>query len=114
MVIWEDPPASDNSGNVTVTCNPQSGIILTIGETPVTCEAVDGSGNKAVCSFPVYVRGNYCINASLLNISPMRFILLAFMCVMIGVFWVYGSGGLWGVARRRGTVYWVLEVLLPI
>ena len=58
MVIWEDPPASDNSGIVTVTCNLQSGIILTLGHTPVTCEAVDDSGNKAICSFPVYVGGN--------------------------------------------------------
>ena len=59
MVTWEDPTASDNSGAIShVTCDLQSGANFTIGETVVLCEAVDGSGNKAECSFQVNVTGN--------------------------------------------------------
>ena len=59
MVVWDDPNASDNSGNVAhVTCDPMSGTKFTIGQTKVTCEAVDGSGNDAECSFRVNVTGN--------------------------------------------------------
>ena len=63
MVVWEKPTATDNSANVSdVTCNPQSGTNLPIGQTRVTCEAVDGSGNTAACDFLVNVTGNlrYC------------------------------------------------------
>ena len=60
MVLWKDPIASDNSGNVSVTCDPPSGTHFKIGERPITCEAVDGSGNRAECSFPVTLIGNYC------------------------------------------------------
>ena len=56
---WELPVASDNSGNVSVTCDPMSGTNFTIGQTPVTCESVDGSGNRAFCSFSVNVTGKY-------------------------------------------------------
>ena len=57
MVVWEDPHASDNSGNVSVTCDPPSGTNFIIGHTAVTCEADDGSGNRAECSFQVAVTG---------------------------------------------------------
>ena len=58
MVEWEGPKASDNSGNVShIICNPQSGTNFTIGQTDVICEAVDGSGNRASCSFQVNVTG---------------------------------------------------------
>ena len=58
MVAWDGPKASDNSGNVSrVFCNPQSGTNFTIGQTTVICEAVDGSGNRAACSFQVNVTG---------------------------------------------------------
>ena len=58
MVAWEDPTASDNSGIIShVTCDPMSGTIFTIGQTRVTCEAVDESGNQAKCSFKVIIRG---------------------------------------------------------
>ena len=61
MVIWKSPLASDNSGNVSVTCNPQSGANFTIGLAIVICEAIDGSENSASCSFQVNVTGNYCV-----------------------------------------------------
>ena len=63
MVIWNDPFVSDNSGNVSVTCNPQSGAEFTIGHTTVICKAVDGSKNEAACSFQVNVTG-LCTNHS--------------------------------------------------
>ena len=57
MFVWDGPKATDNSGNVSVTCDPKSGTNLAIGRTAVTCEAVDGSGNTAECSFQVIVSG---------------------------------------------------------
>ena len=72
MVEWEDSKASDNSESVSVICNPPSGANFTIGRTSVTCEAVDGSGNKAECSFQVYVTG---------NISSVLGVLLVWVCV---------------------------------
>ena len=59
MVKWEDPHASDNSGNVSTTCYPPSGNNFTIGQTVIICEAVDSSGNKAQCYFDVNVIGKY-------------------------------------------------------
>ena len=58
IVRWNDPVVTDNSGNVSVTCDAQSGAEFTIGETRIPCEAVDGSGNKASCYSYVIVRGN--------------------------------------------------------
>ena len=58
---------SDNSGIVVyVSCNPQSGIDFNIGQTVVTCQAVDGSGNRAECSFDVNVKGKWLCNVSYL------------------------------------------------
>ena len=58
MVVWAGGNASDNSGNVShLTCDRQSGTNFTIGQTTVTCEAVDWSGNRAECSFQVNVTG---------------------------------------------------------
>ena len=57
MVVWEEPDASDNSGNVYVTCDPPSGTNFPIGQTTTTCNAVDRSGNIVTCYFQVYVTG---------------------------------------------------------
>ena len=65
IVVWEDPKVSDNSGNVSVTCDPPSGTNFTIGQTAVLCEAIDGRGNRAECSFQVYVTGNILCTLSL-------------------------------------------------
>ena len=55
-VVWENPIAADNSGFISnVVCTPRSGSHFTIGETIVTCEAIDKSGNRANCSFQVIV-----------------------------------------------------------
>ena len=63
MITWETPivNAIDNSGNVSATCNPTD---VPIGEATVTCEAVDGSGNKAECHILVNVTGNVLVNVT--------------------------------------------------
>ena len=57
MVEWNSLIASDNSGNVSVTCDPKSETNFTIGQTTIACEAIDESGNRATCSFQVNVTG---------------------------------------------------------
>ena len=57
MVTWDDLQVEDNSGEVTVTCDPPSGTDFDIGQATVTCTAIDGSGNKITCDFHVYVTG---------------------------------------------------------
>ena len=62
MVKLEGATASDNSREVYVFCNPKLGTNFNIGQTKVTCEAFDGSGNKAECSFQFNVIGTmFCI-----------------------------------------------------
>ncbi len=56
-ITFQDPTASDNSGDVTVACEPPSQSEFNIGMTTVTCTARDGSGNVATCEFQVDVRG---------------------------------------------------------
>ena len=58
-VVWIDPQATDNSGqNLTITCDADSGNDFKIGETEVTCDAVDPTGNQATCTFTVKIEGN--------------------------------------------------------
>ena len=47
------PTAADNSGSVTVVCDPPSGSALGLQATVVTCTATDPSGNAASTSFTV-------------------------------------------------------------
>ncbi|XP_072025497.1 hyalin-like [Amphiura filiformis] len=55
-VTWGDLHASDNSGEMPhITCNRESESQFNIGRTVVSCEAVDESGNYAVCSFIVEI-----------------------------------------------------------
>jgi hypothetical protein len=42
-------------GNVTVTCSPAAGTVFPLGDTPVTCSALDPSGNTAAGTFMVNV-----------------------------------------------------------
>ena len=52
---YTNPPATDNSGSVTVSCNPASGSSLAVGASTVTCTATDPCNNTATCSFVVNV-----------------------------------------------------------
>jgi hypothetical protein len=55
-VFYEEPVASDNCTNLTVTCTPPNGSLLAVGIYNVTCIADDGcGGNSNSCSFTVNV-----------------------------------------------------------
>ena len=60
-VNWDMPGTWDNSqdhltGNpMNVWCDPPSGTIFDVGTRKVWCYAVDGSNNKANCSFDVQI-----------------------------------------------------------
>ena len=59
VVEWQNLVATDNSGDTpNVTCDALSESTFVIGERSVSCEAVDGSGNRAECSFQVRVTGS--------------------------------------------------------
>lgn len=45
------------SGNVIPTCTPASGSMFVIGDTTVSCTALDGAGNHASATFSVHVKG---------------------------------------------------------
>ncbi|XP_070537244.1 hyalin-like [Ptychodera flava] len=55
IVNWSLPNATDNSGNVTVTCSHESGTEFTIGSSEVTFNASDPYGNWYSCDFHVIV-----------------------------------------------------------
>jgi hypothetical protein len=56
VVTFATPSAQDNcDASPTVTCSPPSGSTLAGGTTPVTCTAVDASGNTNTCMFNVIV-----------------------------------------------------------
>ena len=57
VVVYDVPTATDNSGEVDVTCVPASGSLFEVGETTVTCSAVDGDGNVTTSTFVVVVTG---------------------------------------------------------
>ena len=58
MIVWQDLIATDNSGGVLdISCDRQSGENFSIGQTAVTCKAIDGSENRAHCQFRVHVTG---------------------------------------------------------
>jgi hypothetical protein len=49
--------ATDECSTATVTSTPPSGTLFAIGDTTVTCTAIDGAGNQSTCSFSVHVKG---------------------------------------------------------
>ncbi|XP_070537241.1 hyalin-like [Ptychodera flava] len=55
IVHWVSPSANDNSGNVTVTSNYQSGMEFYIGLTIISFHATDPSGNMDSCHFNITV-----------------------------------------------------------
>lgn len=56
IVNYPAPIATDNSGNVAVTCVPPSGSFFPCGTTVVTCTAMDRCQNIARCEFVVVVK----------------------------------------------------------
>jgi uncharacterized repeat protein (TIGR01451 family) len=59
IVGYASPVVTDNCPT-TITCEPASGSAFNVGTTTVTCQADDGSGNTASCSFTVTVTGTGC------------------------------------------------------
>ena len=57
LVEWEDPTATDNFDAPNVTCNLKSRSQFPIGETLVTCVAVDRSDNNSTCVFRIHITG---------------------------------------------------------
>ena len=58
VAVWDDPDVTDNSGDIpNVICNPLSGSNFTMGQTLITCEAIDSSGNNNTCSFQIDIKG---------------------------------------------------------
>ena len=58
VVNWSKARVTDNSNkNPSVICNIEPGARFNIGLTVVVCEATDGSGNKANCSFYIKIIG---------------------------------------------------------
>lgn len=55
VINYPAPLASDNSGFVSVVCNPPSGSFFPCGVNTVTCRAEDRCGNKDECSFIIRV-----------------------------------------------------------
>ena len=55
-VNWIPPSASENCGSLTITASHNPGQLFPVGVTTVTYNAVDGSGNTALCSFTITVQ----------------------------------------------------------
>ncbi|XP_072048508.1 hyalin-like [Amphiura filiformis] len=56
MFVYDNPIATDNSGEVSVECYPLSQSKFIIGQTTVTCVARDNSENNQTCDFHVLVK----------------------------------------------------------
>ncbi|XP_072023138.1 hyalin-like [Amphiura filiformis] len=56
MFVYNNPNATDNSGEVSVECYPPSQSEFIIGQTTVTCVARDSSENNKTCDFQVLVK----------------------------------------------------------
>ena len=54
---WITPTAIDNSGSVTLSSDYNSGNVFLIGTTDVTYTATDPSGNSAIFTFTITVKG---------------------------------------------------------
>ncbi|XP_072016323.1 uncharacterized protein [Amphiura filiformis] len=55
-VTWDEPTATDNSGVVSLASRSrQSGSFFNVGDSDVTYQYVDESGNSATCTFTVHV-----------------------------------------------------------
>ena len=52
-----------------IVCSPPSGTNISVGDTDVTCEVFDMSGNKAECSFQVDVKGTQYSSVESLSMS---------------------------------------------
>ena len=94
-VNYATPTATSDCTPATVSCNPPSGSIFSVGTTTVTCTAADGAGNTTQGSFPVNVF-SLCLqdDAKVGNV--------AFVNALTGDY-LFCSGGA-AIASGRGTL----------
>ena len=57
VVYWTEPTATDNSGTVSVMQSHTNGSTFELGDTTVTYNLSDPSGNTATCEFIVTIIG---------------------------------------------------------
>ena len=58
LIQWESHATDSSGDSLTVTCDPATPSNFTIGQTSVTCIALDAYGNSNSCIFYVDVKGN--------------------------------------------------------
>ncbi|MCV0367682.1 MAG: HYR domain-containing protein [Nitrosopumilus sp.] len=58
IVDYDIPNASDNVEVISVTCDPSPNSTFSLGQTVVSCIAIDGSNNQASRTFSVFVEDN--------------------------------------------------------
>ena len=58
MVVWKDPSTVDTNGkDFELICMPPSGSEFQIGETEVTCLAVEEDKEELTCTFVITING---------------------------------------------------------
>ena len=63
IVTWNKTLCSDNSNeDISSECTSRSGDEFDLGNTTVTCNCIDDSGNMGQCSFRIMVEGRYNTN----------------------------------------------------
>lgn len=65
-VSYPPPAVTGGAAPVTVTCSPASGAEFPLGDTTVTCSAIDGLARQATCSFVVRLRHRELATATFL------------------------------------------------
>jgi lysophospholipase L1-like esterase len=55
-VAYPAPVTTNGTQPVTVTCSPASNTVFQLGQTPVTCNAVDAAGRQATCGTTVTLK----------------------------------------------------------
>lgn len=84
VVVFSPPGATDDSGiPPTVTCNPPSGTLFTVGSHIVTCTATDSSGLQATSSFAITIDSSAQLPATGGDLRGL--LLIAAGSVLLGV-----------------------------
>ena len=70
VVNWVEPHATDNSGSQSLTSSHSPGSSFSIGVTPVEYSALDPSGNLAVSTFVIDIKGTFTsVNVYLVHLA---------------------------------------------
>ena len=91
-VNFDPPTVGDNCPNPTASCAPPSGSFFPLGQSPVSCSAVDGAGGTATCDFNIDLTVG---GASVVEVPTLD----GFGLLALGL--GLGLGGLWLLRRRN-------------